>query len=298
MPIPFVSVIIPVYNSSKLLEKCLKALEAQSYPFDYFEIIVVDNNSTEDIRLVVAQFHHAKYSFESSPGSYAARNQGISIAKGEVIAFTDSDCIPNQIWLAQGVEKLLEVSQCGLAAGEIEFFCQNPEQPSLVEIYDLKSCLKQKAYLEKENFGATANVFTFKDVLDRVGVFNSDLKSGGDKEWGRRVFSYGYKQAYANKAIVRHPARYQREEMRKKILRVTEGLYKQEKNKQTVKEIFKHLKPSRKKTMAIIQDEQIKGLLPKILYFLLDLSFEHTKAYKKLQLLVQSALNSGKTNLS
>ena len=68
----------------------------------------------------------------------------------------------------------------------------------------------QKAKLEKYQFAMTANLFTFKSVIDKIGNFDSSLKSGGDREWGQRVFAAGYKQVYAEDARVAHPARHSR----------------------------------------------------------------------------------------
>ncbi|HAA30818.1 MAG TPA: glycosyl transferase family 2, partial [Cyanobacteria bacterium UBA8553] len=75
---PFVSVIVPVFNDAKRLKICLDALEHQTYPKHLYEVIVVDNGSdkNEDIEGVVAQFGQAIASYESIPGSYAARNKG------------------------------------------------------------------------------------------------------------------------------------------------------------------------------------------------------------------------------
>ncbi|MEA5597375.1 glycosyltransferase family A protein [Rivularia sp. UHCC 0363] len=95
-----ISVVIPVQNDSQRLAQCLQALQRQSYP--NFEVIVVDNNSTEAIRPICQQFA-ARYCRETQLGNNAARNRGIAIAVGEVIAFTDSDCIPDPDWLAQGM---------------------------------------------------------------------------------------------------------------------------------------------------------------------------------------------------
>ncbi|MEQ8961723.1 MAG: glycosyltransferase family A protein, partial [Coleofasciculus sp. C2-GNP5-27] len=90
-------------------------------------MIVVDNASDEaaDIKGVVAQFGQAIAAYESTPGSYAARNKGISLAKGEVIAFTDADCIPDAKWLESGLHRLLTIPDCGLVAGRVELFFQN-----------------------------------------------------------------------------------------------------------------------------------------------------------------------------
>jgi len=96
---PFVSVIIPVYNDPERLKTCLQALEEQTYPQSSYEVIVVDNGSDESIEPIVTEFNQAKAGYEPHPGSYAARNKGLSLARGEVIAFTDADCIPALDWI-------------------------------------------------------------------------------------------------------------------------------------------------------------------------------------------------------
>ena len=87
----FVSVIIPVFNDAERLKICLTALEKQTYPQDYYEVIVVDNGSDENLENVVKQFTQAKLAYYPELGSYAARNHGIALAKGEILAFTDAD---------------------------------------------------------------------------------------------------------------------------------------------------------------------------------------------------------------
>ncbi len=217
----FISVIIPVYNDAIGLRKCLSALDIQTYPKTAYEVIVVDNGSEECISNVVDPFENALVVIENEPGSYAARNKGISVAKGSLLAFTDADCMPARDWLEKGVDRLLRVPNCGLIAGRVEFCFQDPDRPTVVELCDSVMHLQQEAYLQKFNYGVTANVFTFREVFDKVGLFNNELKSGGDHEWGQRVFLSGYQQSYASDAYVLHPARYSFEALYKKILRTT-----------------------------------------------------------------------------
>lgn len=223
---PLVSVIIPAFNDNARLKICLKALEEQTFPKDCYEVIVVDNASAEDIKGVVSKFGRVKFAFESQPGSYAARNKGISLAKGEVIAFTDSDCIPDSEWIKRGVAILQSIDSCGLVAGRIDLFFQNPEHPTAVELYEsIEMSFSQEENIEKDHFGVTANLFTFKSVIDNVGCFDYTLKSGGDREWGRRVFEAGYQQIYADDALVAHPARYSFSQLYKRVARFTGGQY-------------------------------------------------------------------------
>ncbi|MFB2980557.1 glycosyltransferase [Microseira sp. BLCC-F43] len=234
LPSLFVSVIIPVYNDAERLKVCLAALENQTYPKDLYEVIVADNASDEaqDIKGVVAQFGCAIATYESLPGSYAARNQGISLAKGDVIAFTDSDCIPAPNWIENGVKNLLQVPNCGLVAGKMEIFCKNPEKPTPVELYESITAFPQQQLLETKRGGATGNLFTFKNVIDRVGVFNANLKSNGDLEWGQRVYSAGYQQVYADDTCVAHPARSSFKELYKRTVRLVGGSYDWQNQKQ------------------------------------------------------------------
>lgn len=220
----FVSAIIPVYNDSERLKFCLQALENQTYSKDCYEVIVVDNASEEDLKSVVSQFSQAKYAYEEQPGSYVARNQGISVAKGEIIAFTDADCIPDSDWIEKGVASLVNNPECGLVGGKIELFFKNPEKPTSVELFErIELNFSQKAKLEKYQFAMTANLFTFKSVIDKIGNFDSNLKSGGDRQWGQRVFTAGYKQVYADDARVAHPARHTFPELRKRLTRLVGG---------------------------------------------------------------------------
>ena len=284
----FVSIIIPVYNDTARLKTCLMSLEKQTYSQDLYEVIVVDNNSEEDIKKIVNQFKQARIAYENSQGSYAARNQGISVAKGNIFGFTDSDCIPNTDWIEKGVEKLLQVPNCGLVAGEVQIFFKNPEKPTIFEIYDRMNFLRQKYYIENYKFGATANIFTFKNVFEVVGLFNNELKSGGDSEWGKRVFSAGYKQVYADNVLVSHPARYTWEEIRKKSLRITEGLYRQGKERKSlahfVLEILRDLKSPFKEINQVFNNQYSSQFIQKIKLMILVISIKHIRARKKVKL--------------
>lgn len=201
------SVIIPVYNDPDRLRACLDLLTAQTYPRKEFEVIVVDNGSVDPPREIVEAYPFCRYAEETKPGSYAARNRGLSLAQGSLIAFTDSDCLPDAGWLSESVRVLGSSPEIGLVGGRIEVVPETPESPSAVELYDCLFGLDQERYVSQYRFAATANAVTRRDVLSTVGAFNSDLKSGGDLEFGQRVAASGLKIVYAADAVVRHPAR-------------------------------------------------------------------------------------------
>lgn len=118
----FISVIIPVFNDRERLKLCLTALENQTYPQELYELVLVDNGSEENIAEIAHQFKQVVLTTEKQRGSYAARNRGIKIAKGELLAFTDSDCIPANDWLERGVNYLVSVPDCAVFAGRIDIF--------------------------------------------------------------------------------------------------------------------------------------------------------------------------------
>ncbi|MDY6936024.1 MAG: glycosyltransferase [Cyanobacteriota bacterium] len=226
-PTPKVSVVIPIYNDVRRLEKCLRALENQTYPSDAYEVIVVDNGS-EDVAAVkglVDRFDRTRFATETTPGSYAARNRGISIATGDVLAFTDADCIPHAAWIERGVNRLVRHPDCGLVAGEIELFFQNRDRLTPVELFEKMTAFTQRDFVECDRYGATANLFTTRQIFDRVGLFQVGLKSSGDLEWGQRVSGCGYPLVYAEEVRVSHPARSTFEELYARTRRIAGGFY-------------------------------------------------------------------------
>jgi GT2 family glycosyltransferase len=154
-----------------------------------------------------------------------ARNKGISIAQGEVIAFTDADCIPADDWLEKGVQCLLQHAKCGIVGGRINMFFKDPSHPTAVELYDYVIMdFPQKEFLQRQAC-ITANVFTWKRVIDHVGGFGTHFKSFGDQEWGQRVHQAGYDHVYAEDACVAHPTRGSMEELSYRAARLTGGIF-------------------------------------------------------------------------
>ncbi|HSM84194.1 MAG TPA: glycosyltransferase family 2 protein [Nodosilinea sp.] len=223
----FVSVIIPVFNDGERLRLCLAALAQQSYEPSSFEVIVIDNGSDdlERVQAVVAPYANVTLAVEPTPGSYAARNRGLALAKGAAIAFTDADCIPAADWLERGIARLEQEPNCGQVVGKVNLFFADPQHPTAVELYESLTAFPQERLLREFHGGATANVFTWRRVIDQVGPFNTRLKSNGDIEWGRRVFEAGYGQVYAADVQVGHPARRSLAELRKRTVRLAGGVF-------------------------------------------------------------------------
>ncbi|MBD3422625.1 MAG: glycosyltransferase [Chitinivibrionales bacterium] len=221
-----VSIIIPVYNDQERISKCLDACINQSTT-SLYEIVVIDNGSSDGTfnRCLDFKKKHRNlvrlYQQNLIQSAYASRNSGIEKAKGSILVFTDSDCIPSKQWLETGVSALKN-QKSGAVAGKIEFFFKS-QNPNIWEYIDSSNKLDQKSYVENAHYGATANLFVFKDVFKRLGTFNEALKSGGDYEFGQKMKKEGIKLSYKENAVVYHPARATFTEKLEKTKRIAQG---------------------------------------------------------------------------
>lgn len=200
----YISVIIPVFDDFRL-ESALNSLYYQSYPFSNYEILVIDDYSEKiDIKRICDRYPNVKYfKLAKNSGSYACRNLGIQEAKGDILAFTDADCILDNNWIKNGVD-LISSSEFSLVGGMIQMIGDDFK----IDEY-LDACLygKQEFWVKYRNFGATANLFVKKEVIADVGLFNDKLRSQGDSEFCNRAFLKGWKIGYCGSAIAYHPAR-------------------------------------------------------------------------------------------
>lgn len=286
---PFVSIIIPVYNDAQRLQKCLTLLETQTYPKNCYEIIVIDNHSTENLKAIVAKFSQAQYVFEATPGSYSARNKGLTVANGDILGFTDADCIPTSDWIEKGVAQICKNPDCGFVAGCINFSFQNPSNPTAAELYDSLHFLQQEKYVREAHFGATANLFTTPQVFARVGTFNSTLKSGGDREWGERVYAAGYQQIYGADVQIFHPARADFEELSQKLRRVYTGHFKKNNTAKIptfafLRDVLWDAKPPIRYLLEILKNSDIANLQKRIAIVYIYIRLRLVRAWVNLQL--------------
>ena len=152
-------------------------IEQQDYPKKQFEVIVVDNGSKNKNEIIDSKKIKIVFLEEEKKGSYAARNLGVSVSKGEICAFTDADCIPFSDWLSQGISKLILEKNCRPVAGKIDVFSKVEHSPNVVEFYEQLSAFRQQEYVDLGKFGVTANLFITKNIFDNVGLFNAELMS-------------------------------------------------------------------------------------------------------------------------
>lgn len=208
---PFVSVIVPVYNDPDGIRRCLEALEEQTYPNDCFEVLVVDNGSTDHTRDVIREFDVECLLEDEIQSSYAARNRGMERAKGDIVAFTDADCAPDPKWIEAGVSTL-EAEDADLVGGRVVFEFSSAK--TAAERFDASVNMRNDEAV-RDGVAKTANVFVRRAVVEEIGPFPQHLPSGGDVHWTEAATDAGFEMVYGEDAIVRHPSRQLRELLRK-----------------------------------------------------------------------------------
>lgn len=167
---PCISVVVPFYNSAKHLENCILALLSQSYPASRYEIIMVDNNSSDDSLRIVMNYPQIKLFSEIKPGSYAARNRGVAESKGNVIAFTDSDCVPVPEWLDR-ISASFDSPGVGIIQGR-RFYTTESRGLLLLEAYESeRATYTFSGKLKGLYYGYTNNMAVRRDVFNRCGPF-------------------------------------------------------------------------------------------------------------------------------
>ena len=226
-----VSIIIPFYGKSELqLLKCLRSLGNQTYLKSKVEILIIDNNENPILKERLKNFQQVTILHENRIGSYAARNKGIQVATGDILAFTDCDCIFDCDWIKNAVIALQNHNLKSAIGGNIIFTFQNTKKPNLFELYDSIIHLRQEYYIKNYGFAATANLIVPKDLFYKCGKFDTTFYSGGDREWGERATKSGFKIFFEKDVIVYHAARSTAFSIVNKNLRTVGGEFVRFKN--------------------------------------------------------------------
>ena len=220
-----ISVIIPVFNDPLGLKDTLNSLVEQNFPKDLFEIIVADNGSTDDTFSVIESFIErypklVKVVREKDiQSSYAARNKGIKEARGLIMTFIDADMTVGRDWLEKVVESL-QKNQPDCLVCDLEVIHKGN---SIFALYNKMVAFPIEKYVKEYHFTPVGCLTTYMDIFNKIGPFDSNLISGGDHEFGNRVYEAGYKIRYEPEIIMKHPARHSPKQIFGKAFRIGRG---------------------------------------------------------------------------
>jgi glycosyltransferase involved in cell wall biosynthesis len=166
-----VSVVVPVYNGAATLEACLRSLQEQSLARSEYEVLVVDDGST-DASAIIARRFGARVLQQPNAGAPAARNTGMLAARGRWIAFTDADCVVSRNWLTALLAAVCARQDCLGAAGKTVGFSS---QTAAARFVDLMGGLDAQRYLQHPvyPFAPTANVLYRRDCLLAIHGFDA-----------------------------------------------------------------------------------------------------------------------------
>jgi glycosyltransferase involved in cell wall biosynthesis len=197
-----VSIIIPSYNRRSFLEPCLEALIKQT--FEASEVIIVDDGSTDDTTDFLAQFaaKHPDFALRwfvhgSNLGANVARNRGVQEAKGNFVAFLDSDCLPQEDWLKE-LMKGFDSDVVASVTGHVD-----STEPKNIYQLAYKGSSRVHGHGEAPRLVA-GNLCVRRDLLLKY-PFEKDLKYGCNEEGlYLRLRAAGYRQRLVPEAIVLH----------------------------------------------------------------------------------------------
>jgi glycosyltransferase involved in cell wall biosynthesis len=197
---PDISVVAPARDSERCLPDLLGALESQTLPTERFEVIIVDDGSRDRTAELVADWASRDQGrrclvrgFGGGPAQ--ARNLGIRVARGEWVAFTDSDTIPDPDWLEAGLDAVQRLGVDALE-GAIYSGTEDAIGPYTGKVVNLQGGIFM-----------TANMIFLRRLLIEVGGFDErfEMPSAEDRELSLRILAAGHQIPFAPDVRVRHP---------------------------------------------------------------------------------------------
>ena len=224
------SLAICTYNRAPLLPRALDSVTSQSGAAEEFEILVVDNGSTDQTREVVAKYQHKdsriRYVVEPKPGIAQARNRALAEARGEYLAFLDDDAWADPDWLENLLAPIQAVSpapECVVGPVSLVWEGNRPDWfpdrfESLLCRYEMGAVPR---FLDANGYLLTTNSLFHRETLLRLGGMRTDLGhrrkaliGGEDNDIFNRLIANGHRVYYQPAARVNHPVPKERQTRR------------------------------------------------------------------------------------
>ena len=198
---PVVSIVVPVRNAERTVRECLASLLELDYPPSRREIVVVDNGSSDASRSIIRDLPVTLVT-ETRRGPSWARNAGIDASRGDIIAFTDADCVVTSGWLGELVASFREDHGVFAVAGEVLPLA--PRTQAERYMARRRSRWQAAALRAPRPYMVTANVAFRRQTFDMIGRFDPRFPVGQDQDLSWRFFAAGLRCRYSPRAIVFH----------------------------------------------------------------------------------------------
>jgi len=224
---PKVSIIVPVKNGAAKIKDLLDSLMRVDYDKDKLEIIVVDGNSTDTTKEIVSKYP-VKLVIEEKAGVNVARNTGIRNSSGEIIAFTDHDCVVPENWVKAIVSNFQD-PQVGCVGGKIlrynNDFLSCYADESLVPVMRI---FKNRTVISRIKsplcYPVGCNFAVRREAIEKAGFFDERFTYGFDElEFAERICMEGYKIVLTPDVMVQHKHRSTLSELLKQTFRYGQG---------------------------------------------------------------------------
>ncbi len=215
--LPSVTIAIPTYNRARLLTQTLAGLTTQRYPAELLEILIIDNNSPDNTRDIVASFataaHPPRHILETQQGANFARNRALAEARGEIIVYGDDDILMQPDWLHELMQPFATdaTRKIGAVAGEVEPIFPDGCPDWVRGFHGLQNLRADTGPASDNAVPMSANLAFRCDALRTTGGWDINLGRKGGRVFGgeengpiRRLRRAGYTVWFAPKAKVLH----------------------------------------------------------------------------------------------
>ncbi|NMP14780.1 glycosyltransferase family A protein [Thalassotalea sp. Y01] len=220
-----ITVIVPFYNAAPYLVDFIKAITSQSLAAEHFDVVFVNNDSSDGseaqlVRLLAdnTQLNARQINYQQRASSYGARNKGVRESSGDILVFTDIDCLVERDWLQQ-IHEIFSQEHIDVISGFVDLVIDDKNNPW--QWYDKTFHMDNQANAEKGHI-VTANLAVRRDVFQQIGDFE-EVESGGDFDWSQRMNRLGKRFQFKSQVKVSHPTRKSADEIRKKLNRLVRG---------------------------------------------------------------------------
>ena len=191
-----ISIIVPCFDAAGTLPACIAALRDQQIASADVEILVIDNNSRDETMAVAQREHGITLLHESTQSAYAARNKGLGVAKGDLLVFTDPDCVAQSDWLETLIAPLVSPS-VKITIGRSLLYSNSLAMRTLQDYEHVRDRLILGGADANLYYGRTNNMVVRREVFDELGPFE-ERRRGADvicvrrcvDRWGPEAIQY------------------------------------------------------------------------------------------------------------